>query len=659
MYLSNLKLWNFRKFGNATFDLAKPNLDLNFTKGLNVLIGENDSGKTAIIDAIKLVLKTHSYEWIKLESEDFYFGSDRLRIELVINDLTDDEAAPFPNWLGYTGAGDDIKVYLRLIFDVTIDLNTLKIFASDICAGTDTNGHPLTTQAREYLKVTYLKPLRDAQSELIPKKNSRLSQILQAHEAFKGKEKNHDLVSHFTSFNTILENYFKGKDGADADLVDLKGKELKDEIDSFVQSFFEKGKKSKLHPNDALLRNILERLGLYLIDDANPGLGSLNRLFMASELLHLKKTNWNGLRLGLIEELEAHLHPQSQMQVIEVLQRQKEIQLILTTHSPNIGSKLKLENLIICHNNKAFPMGESYTKLSPTDYTFLERFLDTSKANLFFAKGVILVEGWAEEILIPSLAKKIEVNLTEKGVSIVNVGNTAFLRYVNVFVRQNEPYLELPVSVINDLDLRPKEYSDEPDFQTKLNKYLNDEKTTIEANGEAFNELVKMNSFLETNKIITVFNAIDFKAGKAADFTKQSVKGFISPDWTLEYCIAKSEILRKLFYKAILMALKEQKINEGVSVTRLASYEIAITNIETHFTNWTETNESIAYSIYAQMLGEKKVLDLAIGKISKSIVAQHFAQLLDEDITIIKEDLEADPNILYLINAIKYAAKCP
>lgn len=57
MYLSNIKLWNFRKYGSDTFDIDNPNLDLNFTEGLNVLIGENDSGKTAIIDAIKIVLK--------------------------------------------------------------------------------------------------------------------------------------------------------------------------------------------------------------------------------------------------------------------------------------------------------------------------------------------------------------------------------------------------------------------------------------------------------------------------------------------------------------------------------------------------------------------------------------------------------------------------
>jgi putative ATP-dependent endonuclease of the OLD family len=656
MYLSNLKLWNFRKFGNSTFDLNLPHLNLNFTKGLNVLIGENDSGKTAIIDAIKLVLKTHSYEWLKVENEDFHLDSDRLRIELVISELTDDEAKHFTEWLGSIGTGADTQVYLRLIFDVKRDISLTKIFASDICAGTDSNGHPLTAQAKEYLKVTYLKPLRDAQSELVPKKNSRLSQILQAHEAFKDKENTHDLVGHFQTFNDLIENYFKGKDGANTDLTDLKGKEIKDEIDKFVESFFEKDKKSKLEPTKPLLRNILERLGLYLVEHDNPGLGSLNRLFMASELLHLKKTNWDGLRLGLIEELEAHLHPQSQMQVIEVLREQTDIQLILTTHSPNIGSKLKLENLIICHNDDAFPMGEKYTNLSPTDYTFLERFLDTTKANLFFAKGVILVEGWAEELLIPSLAKKIEVNLTEKGVSIVNVGNTAFLRYVNVFVRKKVPYLELPVSVINDLDLRPKEYSEEDDFKDKLAKHLAKEKSTIEAGGGVFNESTTKDSFFKTNNIITVYNAVDSKAAKEADFTKQFVKGFISPDWTLEYCIAKSEVLRKLFYKAVLMALKEQKVNDGI--TRLTNYEAAITNIDTHFTSWTESNESIAYSIYSQMLGDKKILDLAISKISKSIVAQHFAQLLDEDTTISKANLEADTNILYLINAIKYAAKC-
>ena len=71
MYIRELKLRNFRKYGKNKWDLEKPHLSVGFSKGLNVLIGENDSGKTAIIDAIKLVLKTHAYEWIKIEDKDF------------------------------------------------------------------------------------------------------------------------------------------------------------------------------------------------------------------------------------------------------------------------------------------------------------------------------------------------------------------------------------------------------------------------------------------------------------------------------------------------------------------------------------------------------------------------------------------------------------
>ena len=103
MFLANIKAWNFRKYGSAgEIDLATPNLNLNFTKGLNVLIGENDSGKTAIIDAIKLVLKTHSYEWIKIEDDDFFESASRFRIELRFEDM-EEEAFHFTEWLGFEG----------------------------------------------------------------------------------------------------------------------------------------------------------------------------------------------------------------------------------------------------------------------------------------------------------------------------------------------------------------------------------------------------------------------------------------------------------------------------------------------------------------------------------------------------------------------------
>src|SRR5690625_7315182 len=125
MYLSNLKLWNFRKFGkNSTFDLEKPDLDLNFTTGINVLIGENDSGKSAIVDAIKLTLKTHSYEWVRLDWDDFHDGSDRLRIEIRFDELSDNEDKNCKEWLGWNSEKDDAKPYLVLIMMYTCNMHS-------------------------------------------------------------------------------------------------------------------------------------------------------------------------------------------------------------------------------------------------------------------------------------------------------------------------------------------------------------------------------------------------------------------------------------------------------------------------------------------------------------------------------------------------------
>ena len=77
-------------------------------------------------------------------------------------------------------------------------------------------------------------------------------------------------------------------------------------------------------------------------------------------------------------------------------------------------------------------MAEGKTKLRKGDYLFLQRFLDSTKANLFFAKGIIMVEGDAENILVPVIAEVLGYPLEKHGVSIVNVGSTAFLRYSNI-----------------------------------------------------------------------------------------------------------------------------------------------------------------------------------------------------------------------------------
>lgn len=551
MYLSNIKLWNFRKFGKeGNIDLASPHLDLNLTKGLNVIIGENDSGKTAIIDAVKLVLKTHSYDYIRVEDKDFYKDTNRFRIELTFDGLAPFEAKNFTEWLSWDGEKGNERPILKLNHDVQKKDN--KIQPTDVKAGTDDDGYLLTAEAKEYLKATYLKPLRDAENELIAKRNSRLSQILLGDEAFKGREDSNDLIQIFFGLKEALENYFKGVDEG-GQPKDTEGKKIKQKIDQHIKDFYSIDHETEFNASSNDIKSILEKLTLMLKGESNPGLGTLNRLFMAAELLHLNKLNWSGLRLGLVEELEAHLHPQAQMQVIEAFQKHSSIQLILTTHSPNLASKLKLENLIVCNNGNAFPMGDSYTKLNKDNYKFLEKFLDTTKANLFFAKGVILVEGWAEEILLPSMAKAIGINLTEKGVSVVNIGHTGFDHYAKIYLRNIEPFMNIPVAVITDSDVR--------EYEKNGDNYIKRDANTVQQ---------------ETQQKIDSINRQ----------AEQNVKYFPAPNWTLEYSLFKSTSLTTLFQTAAKAihthtnwdnfenALAQKLINKGLKKTEIA-YQIA------------------------------------------------------------------------------------
>lgn len=531
MYLKILKVWNFRKYGSSEeIDLNKPNLCLHLKKGLNVLIGENDSGKTAIIDAIKLVLKTHSFEWIKVDENDFYKNTDRLRIELVFDDM-EKEAHHFNEWVEYHRDGDRIHPSLTLSYEVY--KKNGRIIQSDINAGSYNQGKALKAEAKEYLKTTYLKPLRDANFDLTPKQNSRLSQILKTHAAFNNKDKNHRLLDLFIEFNTNVSLYFEGKD-SQGNIIpdDSKGKELKDKIEGFARNFIDESISTNFEVTPANIKSILEKLALKIQDGINPGLGTLNKLFMAAELLHLEESDWSGLKLCLIEELEAHLHPQAQMKVIESLQKHNDIQILITSHSPNLTSKVHLENLILCHSGNVFPLGKEYTKLDVEngDYLYLERFLDVTKSNLFFAKGILMVEGWSEEILLPAIAKLLKKqgvitkDFTDAGIAVVNVASAEFIRFSKIFIRNKEPLIPIPVAIITDVDVRAferKVINEDKEDKAKKNEYdyiKIDEKIIEEES---------------TRKVIE----------KENEFNSQNVRVFVTKHWTLEYSLLKSPIL--------------------------------------------------------------------------------------------------------------------
>ena len=636
MYLKSLNLNNFRKFQH---------LQVEFTKGLNLLVGENDAGKTAIVDAIKYVLNTQSFDYIRPSYEDFFNSeSDELHrkndfyIECIFEDLKSHEASSFLEWLGFY---DDGKSFLKIW--LSAKRKDRKIFY-EIRSGADDEGSQLSAEARDYLRVTYLKALRDAESELSPKKGSRLSQILDSHEIFEDKE-NHELKEIMRITNESIEKYFS---------TGNNGEDLMNSLNSYLKDFSLASNKleSKFLMSGSSLKSILEKLGLKIFNSSennSQGLGSQNLLYIAAELLLLKKTGYAGLKLGLIEEIEAHLHPQTQIKLIEAIQsigETNDIQFIMTTHSPNLTSKIKLENLIVIKNGNAYPMGSEYTKLEKGDYYFLERFLDSTKANLFFANGIILVEGDAENILLPIIAKKIGKNLSDYGVSIVNVGSVAFLRYSKIFLRKAEPHFIVPVAVITDVDVKP--------FQSKELFSLNIEKIS---NFSKSNELLilaqkivkkKTKYYIERN---LKFEEVEKKrtntiTKKIIKYDEEKVKSFIAPYWTLEYTIALS-CLSKLFYQAIYICKKTYSRDYVYTESQKNTY-IEEANIK--YDCWEsigKTREDIAFIIYNNtMIKESNPL-------SKAVVAQVFGQILNET-DLSTYNIEPDDKLKYLVDAINY-----
>ena len=202
MIVSELRLYDFRRFHSEN---GEPGLSVSFHNGLNALIGENDSGKTAIIDALKLVLLTQSNDYVHPVEEDFYSEDgntfvDEFRIDCVLTHFNRNEAKNFIEFLEFSRDDTGLNYTLRLFYRARRSNN--RIFP-ELRINNPDEGMVLDSGARELLKAVYLRPLRDAEKEMHSGRNSRLSQILLSHKLFQDKE-NHILKDILQTGNLLF-----------------------------------------------------------------------------------------------------------------------------------------------------------------------------------------------------------------------------------------------------------------------------------------------------------------------------------------------------------------------------------------------------------------------------------------------------------------------
>lgn len=685
MYLKEVRIWNFRQYGEK-FD-EKPGIIVPLNPKFNILIGENDSGKTAIIDAIRLTLGTVSAENYRISDDDFYNNLEgdskkEFKIECSFTDLSDKELGVFLEWLSFD---TEKKPNLRIV------LNARKVqsdFIPDfiekkITAGPENSDFKLEGLASEILRTTYLKPLRDAKAEMQPGIKSRLAQILQGHEAFNISDGNvHRLEEVMTEANENIKAFFDTPYKEDK-----TEKTIVKEITTFLEEFFNKASENekvntpKFEVSPARLNSILRKLSLEL-DDKASGLGSLNLLFIAAELLLLDNENLIGPVITLVEEIEAHLHPQAQLRLIKFLQKnlmekeESQGQFILTTHSTVLAASIELENLILIHNKVAYPMNSKFTKLELEDYNFLQRFLDVTKSNLFFARGVILVEGDAENLLIPAIAEAINRPLHKYGVSIVNIGSTAFKRYAKIFSRSDYwtkelelPFLSLPVSLITDVDIKPISYYKENEVIVYSILNIEDldeilERCNIEKQEEheeivgiiyttekkiikKFKDISLINE--EQEKVICEYVQLEMtedyiskkenekilKIRGEYESDNSNLRVFVAPKWTLEYSIALSTVK-----KLLVESIHESRFKEPYSDKNKKKLESLLAE--------EMIDDNFAYKIF-RPLDENLV--------SKAITAQILAEKILNHKSDIHAKLINDEYLEYLISAIYHVTE--
>ena len=415
MWLRELQIRNFRKIDALT---------MSFPHGLTVLVGENNSGKTTIIDALRLMLfPSRDLDSLRLTEDDFRAGTAHAPIEIScrFTGLEDEDEVHFQECLVDIGDGKfEMQVNARVEFNETTNRCNVKMW------GGETEGGSLPSNHYDRLATIYLQPLRDPERGLRPGQHSQVSRLIDCLTKEDQRAGFETIAKEANEKIRALKPVEDARGDINAQMAAIAGSELT--------------QKTELIFTDPTFRRIIAGLQPEIegLPFALNGLGYNNLIFTSATLGTLRRSPQFSFRSILVEEPEAHLHPQLQMLLLKHLadvasnHEGNEVQVIASSHSPILASQAPIDSVISVHEVDGKVSAVSVCSITIDDKIKkkLQRYLDATRGELFFARRILMVEGIAEALLLPVLAKIAGGNLKESSVTVLNADGINFNAFI-------------------------------------------------------------------------------------------------------------------------------------------------------------------------------------------------------------------------------------